>query len=153
MLNPDGTPNTPFVVRDCQKTCAYYQWIQGTSMASPHAVGVAALIISKFDKNHKGDFSLDPATTEQILRDSATETPCPVPALHSYADKLRPPSFDALCETGRPQRLLRRRDRGRPEGGREDQEALGAKAPRSRQSEGARPGPLGHRLRVAWFSR
>ena len=39
-LNPDGTPNTPFVVRDCRKdTCAYYQYIQGTSMASPHAVG------------------------------------------------------------------------------------------------------------------
>ena len=67
-------------------------------MASPHAVGVAALIISEFGKNHKGDFSLAPATVEQILRESATNTPCPVPPLHSYADKGRPPSFDALCE-------------------------------------------------------
>ena len=98
-LNPDGTPNTPFVVRDCnKKTCAYYQWIQGTSMASPHAVGVAALIISEFGKNHAGDFSLSPATTEQILRATATDTPCPEPRLHSYADKLRPASFNALCE-------------------------------------------------------
>jgi lantibiotic leader peptide-processing serine protease len=43
-LNPDGTPNTPFVLADCsQGECAYYQYLQGTSMASPHAVGVAAI--------------------------------------------------------------------------------------------------------------
>ena len=37
--------------RDCQNTvCAYYQYLQGTSMASPHAVGVAALAVAQYGK-------------------------------------------------------------------------------------------------------
>jgi subtilisin family serine protease len=97
-LEPDGTPNTPFVVRDCSgSTCAYYQYIQGTSMASPHAAGVAALIVSEHGSGFFGQRSLDPATTQRILEETATDTPCPEPRLHSYADKGRGPSFDALC--------------------------------------------------------
>ena len=97
-LNPDGTPNTPFVVRDCRKdTCAYYQYIQGTSMASPHAAGVAALIVSEHGKRRHGDTTLDPATTQRILEQTATDQACPEPRLHSYADKGRGTSFDALC--------------------------------------------------------
>ena len=97
-IEPDGTPNTPFVVRDCGGgTCAYYQYLQGTSMASPHAVGVAALIVSEYGRGFFGDISLNPATTQQILEGTATDHACPEPRLHSYADKGRPPSFDALC--------------------------------------------------------
>src|SRR3954471_19995621 len=35
-------PTNPLIVHDGD---AYYQWLQGTSMASPHAAGVAALIV------------------------------------------------------------------------------------------------------------
>ncbi|HEY7706958.1 MAG TPA: S8 family serine peptidase [Gaiellaceae bacterium] len=98
-LNPDGTPNDPAVVRDCRgSTCAYYQWIQGTSMASPHAVGVSALIVSRFGEEKHDNARLNPLITQAILQATATDTPCPEPRLHSYADKLRAPSFDALCE-------------------------------------------------------
>ena len=75
-LNPDGTPNTPFVVRDCTgAVCAYYQYLQGTSMASPHAVGVAALIISRFghpDRAHRG-LTLAPSAVTKLLYEHA---PC-----------------------------------------------------------------------------
>jgi subtilisin family serine protease len=37
-----------FVVSDCSSgSCSYYRYMQGTSMAAPHATGVAALILSK----------------------------------------------------------------------------------------------------------
>ena len=99
-LNPDGTPNTPFVVRDCHGgTCAYYQYIQGTSMASPHAVGVAALIVSRFGHPdpQRGGLELLPHQTEKILMRTATPHPCPTPPVLDYTNVGRPASFTATC--------------------------------------------------------
>jgi subtilisin family serine protease len=115
-VNGAGKPTTPFVVRDCsaEKTntgadpspqpgaitdCAYYQLIQGTSMASPHAAGVAALIVSQFgtpDAAH-GGLTMDPAAVREKLRASATDQACPTPATVDYTLVGRPASWNATC--------------------------------------------------------
>jgi lantibiotic leader peptide-processing serine protease len=100
-LNPDGTPKSAFVVSDCHTgTCAYYQYLQGTSMASPHAVGVAALAVAQYGKRDKenGGLTLNPNRVEQLLRGTATKTPCPNPPTVTY----HAPQYTATCE-GTPQ--------------------------------------------------
>ncbi|MEV6281441.1 S8 family serine peptidase [Kribbella sp. NPDC051770] len=82
--------------------CGYYNWLQGTSMASPHATGVAALIVSEYGKKGKGNsFGLNPDKVRNIMLGSAQERACPNPPLVSYANEGRPAEFDALCEGNR----------------------------------------------------
>ena len=92
-----GVPNNPFVVRSCTKDtgCAYYQGIQGTSMASPHVTGVAALVIGALGG------SADPDLVRQILEQSAADHACPSPATVDYTIVGRPASWNATC-TGTP---------------------------------------------------
>jgi subtilisin family serine protease len=90
------------VMKDCDgSVCGYYAYLQGTSMASPHATGVSALVVSRFgvkDPRHKGSLRLAPWKTEFVLTEGAAAHPCPDPPLFSYVNVGRSAEFNALCE-------------------------------------------------------
>ncbi|HEU0132189.1 MAG TPA: S8 family serine peptidase [Mycobacteriales bacterium] len=80
-VGADGRPRSALLVQFCQGTrCAYYRYLTGTSMASPHAAGVAALVVSRFgtpDPAHPGQLRMDPAKVLAILRSTAVDHACP----------------------------------------------------------------------------
>ena len=95
--------------------CAVYAYLQGTSMASPHAVGVAALIISAGGTGSGAGFGMAPVKVEKALRKTATDADlffaangedwrdfCPVPpTAFVYPDLVgADPNvpFDAVCQ-------------------------------------------------------
>lgn len=82
-------------------TCGYYQYLQGTSMAAPHAAGVAALVVSEYgkkDRAHPGTLTLSPDKVEKVLYKTATQRACPFPRTVSYEREGRPAEFTATCE-------------------------------------------------------
>lgn len=86
-IDENGDVVVPWAVKSCDvngKECAYYQYLQGTSMASPHAAGVAALIVSAYGERERGGLTLDPAEVESVLLESATAKACPDPAAYTY---------------------------------------------------------------------
>ncbi len=96
-IDENGNPTTPSVVKQGN---AYYQWIQGTSMASPHAVGVAALIVAEYghwDRRH-GGLKLSPTRVERKLRASAVDHACPTPRVQVYPGL--PDEYTATCDGG-----------------------------------------------------
>jgi subtilisin family serine protease len=96
--------NEELVLKECTKAgaCGYYTYLQGTSMASPHAAGVAALIASRYGQRdwRHGGLTMSPDRVEKQLYRTATATACPQPRLKSYAQEGRDATFDALCEGG-----------------------------------------------------
>ena len=91
------------ITKDCgtvkgKTVCGYYQYLQGTSMASPHAAGVAALAVSAHGHSQgKSGFGLAPDKVRALLMGTATDHACPTPPLQSYAEVGRSPLYDALC--------------------------------------------------------
>ena len=72
---PVVNPNARREVEDCETVggapvCALYGWIQGTSMASPHASGVAALIRATHP-------DMPPMAVEALLQNTAMPMACP----------------------------------------------------------------------------
>ncbi|HKX72334.1 MAG TPA: S8 family serine peptidase [Acidimicrobiales bacterium] len=100
-IDENGDVVVPWAVKSCDDKgteCAYYQYLQGTSMASPHATGVVALIIQAHGTpDGAGGFDLAPDAVYDILTSTASDTPCPDPALLDYTQEGRPASWNATC--------------------------------------------------------
>jgi lantibiotic leader peptide-processing serine protease len=94
-------PANPFIVKDCRgSVCGYYQYLQGTSMASPHATGVAALVVSAYghhDPLH-GGLTMSPRDVERVMTRTARQTPCPFPPIATYPDRAPDLTYTATCE-------------------------------------------------------
>jgi subtilisin family serine protease len=99
LADPKGNPVDDFSVKYCRdSTCGFYTYLQGTSMAAPHVVGVAALIIeAKGRATGDGGRALDPATVARVLARSAENHACPPGGVEIYVDEGRTPDWNARC--------------------------------------------------------
>jgi subtilisin family serine protease len=100
-IDSNGAPRSPSVVQYCAgSSCGYYRYLTGTSMASPHVAGVAALVVSRYgkaDAAHAGGLTMSPEAVRRILVGTATAMSCPSPPRVDYSR--RPADYSATCRS------------------------------------------------------
>ena len=97
-VTPDGVEAG--VQKSCNSNghCGFYQFLQGTSMASPHASGVAALAVSAHGyRDGSRGLTLSPHRVKRLMSRTAINHACPPGGVQDYLQEGRDAEYTATC--------------------------------------------------------